>query len=732
MLAGYLPFDDDPANPEGDNINLLYKYIVSTPLTFPEYVTPHARDLLRRILVPDPRKRADLFEVARHSWLSEYAHVVAHVTSSTTTVGDIANATVTAGMNSSYTVQNLAFSGQHPEDTHRSSSVAKLALTKSTEDHSEGPLLARSASVREPTKPYPANMSPVGGLNHQQGKIDPDHQGEKPKPQRDAKRRTVQVEYVAPQSQTVRGEPRPSPASPTTAESHLVADVGASRTRARAGSQGPVDAPRQTVVGGTQTASKPLPMGPPSLHDSGPVQTYEATIAQGKGQQRPPSSHQGMPPPARPGREVPRSVSDSTGAFGSSQATAPTMARPNTGGSMSSTGNGRFEMRLPSRGSYGQPVAPTVAATNAQGRLAQPKTSKQFVISSPIQQQEMDNPNASIGRPSAQQMSPTYDQGPPPSVQNQPQRGHKRSNTVGGIGEKIFGRSNSIFGGRPEQDAQEPARQKPEKKYPPVSMENPTASDAPRRSTDSRRSTSFGFGRKTSDLGKGDKPRRFSLLPASFSFKSFGAGSKDQTNTDKPMAERKSYAKPPGSRGQTRPMAFGQGQSRSTSYSTEDGVSAGFDGQRDRTRGGPPQQVPRSSMPPRSAPQPQRQQQYVTDKYPSQQGNFGGRPPYPGQSYLQTDSAPPTESDSSLNLAHHQPNYPPGFNSYDNQPRPSMQQGRGPGVLQKNNRKFADVYEQDQEPGYGAGGHHGGSSGAARKVMDFFRRRGKARAAADR
>lgn len=97
MLAGYLPFDDDPANPEGDNINLLYKYITTTPLTFPEYVTPHARDLLRRILVPDPRQRADLFEVARHSWLSDFAHVVAQVTSSTTTVGDIANATVTAG-----------------------------------------------------------------------------------------------------------------------------------------------------------------------------------------------------------------------------------------------------------------------------------------------------------------------------------------------------------------------------------------------------------------------------------------------------------------------------------------------------------------------------------------------------------------------------------------------------------------------------------------------------------
>src|ERR1700710_92050 len=94
MLAGYLPFDDDPANPEGDNINLLYKYIVSTPLTFPEYVTPHARDLLRRILVPDPRRRADLFEVARHSWLSEYSHVVGFIGSNNKDEQDIASSAV--------------------------------------------------------------------------------------------------------------------------------------------------------------------------------------------------------------------------------------------------------------------------------------------------------------------------------------------------------------------------------------------------------------------------------------------------------------------------------------------------------------------------------------------------------------------------------------------------------------------------------------------------------------
>ncbi|KAJ6542784.1 hypothetical protein B0H19DRAFT_1171892 [Mycena capillaripes] len=72
MLAGYLPFDDDPANPDGDNINLLYKYIVNTPLAFPEYVSDAARDLLKMMLVPDPRKRASLDDVMAHPWLAAY------------------------------------------------------------------------------------------------------------------------------------------------------------------------------------------------------------------------------------------------------------------------------------------------------------------------------------------------------------------------------------------------------------------------------------------------------------------------------------------------------------------------------------------------------------------------------------------------------------------------------------------------------------------------------------
>lgn len=73
MLAGYLPFDDDPANPDGDNINLLYKYIINTKLTFPDYVSDEARDLLGLMLVPDPARRCDLETIKRHPWLTAFS-----------------------------------------------------------------------------------------------------------------------------------------------------------------------------------------------------------------------------------------------------------------------------------------------------------------------------------------------------------------------------------------------------------------------------------------------------------------------------------------------------------------------------------------------------------------------------------------------------------------------------------------------------------------------------------
>ncbi|KAI9817109.1 MAG: hypothetical protein M1827_001221 [Pycnora praestabilis] len=708
MLAGYLPFDDDPANPEGDNINLLYKYIVSTPLTFPEYVSPHARDMLRRILVPEPRKRADLFEVARHSWLSEYAHVVSFITSSTTTTNDIANTTVTA------------------------------------DDNQDVLLLARSASVREPSKPHQPHVSSLGGLGAKHGNIDQEQQAEKPKTQRDAKRRTVQVEYVAPQSQTARGEASSETTSPITMGAPAATISSGSRTGARNGSRGPVDAPGDVpqVAGGRVTgSSKPLPKDPQILQEMNQGQGFQSSTAQHR------SKQQGMPPPARPGREVPRSVSDSTGAFAIGQTNTSSMPRPNTGGSLTSSGIGRTDnMRLPSRGnSYGQPLAPTVATTNAQGRLAQPKNGKQYIISGPIPQQEPFAQDPSIGKPSTQQLPAKFNQGSSPPTQSQPSRGHNRSNTVGTLGEKIFGRSGSIFSGKSQsQSPQEQMQQKPQKSYPPVSMQtNPmgmqaataTANATPRQSTDSFRSASFGFGRKNSDLGGKEKPRRFSLLPASFSLKSFGGAPKDQPppGTAGSNLEQKGVTPPPRSRGQNRPvMAFGRGMSRSDSTSTEESGPMGYDGQRDSGFFGPAQKR-KSNIPVPTSQHPQQQQApYGAPSYSSQQVTYGGGPITAGpRKESRMEPAMTTESESSLTASQERPQYPQGFNSYDQNPRQQQHQqqgrgGRGPGVLQKPNRKFTEAYEREQESGYG-GGQHSGSSGAARKVMDFFRRRGKAR-----
>ena len=72
MLSGYLPYDDDPANPDGDNINLLYKYIMSTKLNFPEQITALARHLLQIMLVPNPEHRCTIDDIMAHPWLSQY------------------------------------------------------------------------------------------------------------------------------------------------------------------------------------------------------------------------------------------------------------------------------------------------------------------------------------------------------------------------------------------------------------------------------------------------------------------------------------------------------------------------------------------------------------------------------------------------------------------------------------------------------------------------------------
>ena len=628
MLAGYLPFDDDPANPEGDNINLLYKYITTTPLTFPEYVSPHARDLLRRILVPDPRKRADLFEVARHSWLSEYHHVVSHVTSSTTNIADIANNTI-AGESILLESSELVW------------------LTVLSEPLLEPPQMNRSASVREATKPMQA--TPIGMLARTpEANDEVDQQSSGSKRDRGT-RHTLQAEYVAPQTHTTRVQPTASVAAPVSTSQ-------------------PVQ--RATMTSQAQPmTSKPLPQEPPRDQAD---------------QTRPPAAMQKMAPPQRPGREVPRSVSDSTGAFG--QTSAPPQqnqytTRPSTQGSLTTNGQTKSDLRLPSRGSYGQPVAPTVATTNAQGRVTQPaKTARGYNISGPIPQH---NQQASIGQPMTQAM--------PTSSSPQPQTGHhRRSSTLSGLGERLFGRSGSVR----KKDEE---KQKPTRKYPPTSM-RPIGNDgeAPSRlSTESKRSFSFGLGKKRStDLeSQQEKPssgggRRFSLLPQSMSFKGL-MGGKDQTESSTPQMQEQNWS-------QSRPPTGQQYPTQSMSN---------HDGQHDRSQS---QTYNNFSRPP--------QAQYRQQPVQQQQNYdvYGGTGVYhPGDSRTRPQQGG-YQQQNQFSSQYPQDHY--------EQPRPSMQQSRqGRGVLTKPNRKFAEGY--DNEPG-----SHGGSSGAVKKVQDFFRRRGRARA----
>lgn len=660
MLAGYLPFDDDPANPEGDNINLLYKYIVSTPLTFPEYVTPHARDLLKRILVPDPRKRADLFEVARHSWLADYAHVVGFITTS--------NAEETQQQGSVYASKQFSNSRCGDQCTD-------LVIE---EPYEQPPPLARSASVREPTKTQ-APSSAHGGLTAKRDQINP--ATEKPKTSRENKRRTVQVEYVAPQSQTQRGEASPPVVS---------ADA---TPKARPVERMPVES-TNAATDGYQSSSS-----------ARPPRSSGAAAA---------------PPQVRPGGQPQRSVSDYS-AFGTAP---PAAARPSTGGTLGGS-------RMPSRGnSYAQPAAATVAPTNAEGRFSQPK-GKNYSISAPYPHQEpagMGEP--SIGQPSTQRVQSSQF-GP---SGGHPKGGHKRSNTV----TETLGRVTSMFSGRQNSYTQDPkssftsqdsyGRQEEERKqkrYPPTSMpasmsnDNSIGSSGPRPSTDSRRRPSFSFSRKNTD--DGTKSRRFSLLPSSFS-KNFGS-QRESMPADGYGKRRESNAGR-ARNGSRSGMAFGRGtDSRSPSQSTmgSNAVAGFYDGQQDsnsRIRHANASATSHATPGPSSAPSHQTQFDHTNqppigdDKFPNPQQPHPSQAPNRPYGRHNNDS-PGSEQMTPTQSHGSQPQraqYPQGMGGEQDQ--------RG-GKLQKS-RKFADAYEDSSA--------NKGSSGSSKKVMDFFRQMGRRRA----
>lgn len=548
-------------------------------------------------------------------------------------------------------------------------SLDKL-LMKTTEGQREATSLARSASVREPpkTQQQPPVSPAVGGLSHQQGKIVQDEQTDKAKTPKDAKRRTVQVEYVPPQSQTTRGE-----SSSVTASS-----PSASRARGISASRAPVDTSPTANVQASR--SKPLPQDPPVSHD---IKSHGQTNAVSRNQGTIPSS-----------KEVPASVSESTRPFVGTHGPTSHSTRPTTGGSPASGSAGKTDVRLPSRGSYGQPVAPTVATTNAQGRLAQPKNGKSYVISGPFPQSAHGS-SASIGQPTTQPLPAQFNATP---AQEQTQKGHKRSNTVSGISEKIFGRPVSMFGGRSSQPP--PPRARVGKRYPPTSMKDTYTADNSRTSIDSRRSITQGF-RKQSDSTQESRPRRFSLLPASFSLKSFTGNKEQQYDVEQ--------------------------QPQMSRYASRENSTRGQDGPSDYVSESEPPAPQFNAMDYST----QIEQQFATLQNP--QGHVYNPDPYSegtGQHFNQNSLQHPDDRQQQYS-GQHTTAYTDGYNgnNYDNGSRQSMQTGRSArgSVLQKNNRRLAEAYDYEKDTS-----HHSGSSGAARKVMDFFRRRGKARGGDDR
>ena len=528
------------------------------------------------------------------------------------------------------------------------------------------PTLGRSASVREPQNRAP---SASAATSKQQPTMDT---VEERKGQRDAKRRTIQVEYVAPNGAHARGET--SPISPQQAN---VPIAGTGRTRARPEAQGPVE-----VVPSTQRPVVP----------------------------RKEVGSQAMPPPSRSGQS--RAASEST-----TFAPQSSSGRPVTRGTLASRGN-----------SYSQPAVATSTAETAQGHFSRPKSGSGYIISGSMPP-PVGTSQTPVGSINDSEHSVAHMQ-PGQQMPQSNQRGHKRSSTLGSITDRVLGRSNSRRQSQSAQEGGAPA-EKRDRRHPPVSMKNAMGTydennmnNGRRPSTDSRRS-SFQFLRKNQEQPAESRrnSRRFSFLPGNFSMNSFGGGKRDQTDEDR----RESRGGRPSSKG----MAFGRGASRSPTRSTNSSVPQYYDAETQKAinrRSGVPQDKALPHLPP-SAP---RQQQYRDDGY----GGGGGSQQDPVERYYtpnQDLAGGPPSSASDV-----QPHFPVSRSPYPTSSQQAQQQqqfsrndgyGQGSSIgehdlepqmsnnIRPNQRKFGDAYDK---------GHEGSSSGA-RRVMDFFRRRGRER-----
>lgn len=507
----------------------------------------------------------------------------------------------------------------------------------------------------------------VGGFGHED--VLHDLPPEKSRTPREAKRRTVQVEYVAPQSQTARGA-SVSGAIPSSSN-----QPGA--VPSRAGSN------RRTALANTQ-ARVSLPQGATAMQPVSGDGGYPKA-ATGTAADITTSTSGGLS----------RTISDTAAVSGTPAPHAgPQGTRPTTGGSMASFNAGRLSA------SYGQPVAPKVEATNAQARLAQPN-SKHNVISPPASRSSVQ---PSVGVLSTQQQLPAKFNTTP---RQEPPKGHKRSSTVSSIGEKLFSRSGSIFGGN--RNSQTNGSRRAGRRYPPsTSVREPSATQGGRMSTDSRRSGQYPSNRKHSGSVTQSKPRRFSLLPPSFSFRAFASPTKPQTPDEESQAAAAPAggANPPQRQGSN--VSQGQNRHRADSHGVQDGMGMVVEG-------------------PGEDPVVEEEPVNYHTRIDQQFAELDTRHAAQGSQSTEQENQDPSMGHRHANRF--SPSYYDGVQgAYEAPPRQSVNPGRsGRGTALQNHRKFTDAYEYERTLS-----RNSGSSGAAKKVMDFFRRRAKSRVGEDR
>ena len=66
MLTGNFPFYDN----DGNNISLLYKKIIEGRFNIPNYLSLNAKDLIKKILVTNPKKRIKINGILKHPWFN--------------------------------------------------------------------------------------------------------------------------------------------------------------------------------------------------------------------------------------------------------------------------------------------------------------------------------------------------------------------------------------------------------------------------------------------------------------------------------------------------------------------------------------------------------------------------------------------------------------------------------------------------------------------------------------